>query len=131
MAAATTRNDVFAARRVSVVNALGRLASEAELAEYLDRWTDARVARSWLTLAGAAETRYTQEKLPSPGPIQDAEALGAGRGCPISVGRLCRTLHAGDPGTVLVRIKSAGHIPMKNAPKAVAGALAEFFVAER
>ena len=36
-----------------------------------------------------------------------------------------------NPETVLVRIKSAGHIPMKNDPKAGAGALAEFFVAER
>jgi pimeloyl-ACP methyl ester carboxylesterase len=35
------------------------------------------------------------------------------------------------PEAVLVRIKSAGHIPMENDPKAVAGALAEFFVAER
>ena len=35
------------------------------------------------------------------------------------------------PETVLVWIKSAGHIPMKNDPKVVAGALAEFFVAER
>jgi hypothetical protein len=32
---------------------------------------------------------------------------------------------------VLVRIKSAGHIPMENGPKAAAGAQAEFFVAER
>jgi len=35
------------------------------------------------------------------------------------------------PETRLVRIKSAGHIPMKNDAKAVAGALAEFFAAER
>ncbi len=35
------------------------------------------------------------------------------------------------PETVLVRIKSAGHIPMKNDPLAGAGALAKFFVAER
>ncbi len=35
------------------------------------------------------------------------------------------------PETVLVRIKPAGHIPMENDPKVVAGALAEFFVAER
>ena len=98
VAAATTRNDVFAARRVSVVKALGRPAGEAEIAEYLDPWTDPRVARSWLTLAGAAENRYTQEMLPGPGTIQDAEALGVGRGCPISDGRLCRRLHAEDPG---------------------------------
>jgi pimeloyl-ACP methyl ester carboxylesterase len=97
VAAATTRDDVLAARRVFVVKALGR-PGKAEIAEYLDPWTDPRVARSWLTLAGAAENRYTQEMLPGPGPIQDAEALGVGRGCPISDGRLCRTLHAGDPG---------------------------------
>ena len=31
------------------------------------------------------------------------------------------------PETTLIRIKAAGHIPMENNPKAVAGALAEFF----
>jgi pimeloyl-ACP methyl ester carboxylesterase len=35
------------------------------------------------------------------------------------------------PETRLVRIKSAGHIPMENDPQTVAGALAEFFAAER
>jgi Glutathione S-transferase, C-terminal domain/Alpha/beta hydrolase family len=65
VAAATTRDDVLAARRVSVVKALGRPASEAEIAEYLDPWTDPRVARSWLALAGAADNRYTQEILPA------------------------------------------------------------------
>jgi len=33
-----------------------------------------------------------------PAPIEDAEALGVGRGCPISDGRQCRTLRAEDPG---------------------------------
>jgi phosphoglycerate dehydrogenase-like enzyme/pimeloyl-ACP methyl ester carboxylesterase len=65
VAAATTRDDVLAARRVSVVKALGRPASEAEIAEYLDPWTDPRGARSWLALAGAADNRYTQEMLPA------------------------------------------------------------------
>jgi pimeloyl-ACP methyl ester carboxylesterase len=35
------------------------------------------------------------------------------------------------PETRLVRIKSACHIPMENNAEAVAGALAEFFVAGR
>ena len=72
-------DDVLAARGVFAVKALGR-PGEAEIGEYLDPWTDPRVARSWLTLAGAAENRYTQEMLPGPGPIQEAEALGVGRG---------------------------------------------------
>ena len=36
VAAATTSDDVLAARRVSVVKALGRPASEAEITEYPD-----------------------------------------------------------------------------------------------
>jgi pimeloyl-ACP methyl ester carboxylesterase len=35
------------------------------------------------------------------------------------------------PKTRLVRIKSAGHIPMENDPKGVAGVLAEFFAAKQ
>ena len=35
------------------------------------------------------------------------------------------------PETELVRIKSAGHIPMENDPQAVAWALSQFFSAER
>jgi pimeloyl-ACP methyl ester carboxylesterase len=35
------------------------------------------------------------------------------------------------PETRLVRIKSAGHIAREDDPKAVAGALTEFFAAER
>jgi pimeloyl-ACP methyl ester carboxylesterase len=34
------------------------------------------------------------------------------------------------PETKLVRIKSAGHIPMENDPNGVADALAQFFSAE-
>ncbi|WP_240972380.1 alpha/beta fold hydrolase [Nonomuraea composti] len=33
------------------------------------------------------------------------------------------------PGTRLVRVPSAGHIPMENDPERVAGALATFFLA--
>jgi pimeloyl-ACP methyl ester carboxylesterase len=35
------------------------------------------------------------------------------------------------PETRFVRIKSTGHIPMENNAQAVAGALSEFFAAER
>ena len=77
VAAATTRDDVLAARRMFVVKTFGR-PGEAEIAEYLDPWTDPRVARSWLTLAGAAENRYAQEMLPGLGPVHEAEALGVG-----------------------------------------------------
>jgi hypothetical protein len=90
-----------------------------------------RAIRSSTTLAGVAEDRYTQEMPPGLGPIQDAEAPGVGRGCPISGSRYAERYAREIPETVLVRIKSARRIPVKNAPRAAAGALAEFFVAER
>ena len=125
VAAATTRDDVLAARRVFAVKALER-PGEAEIGEYLDPWTDPRVARSWLALAGAADNRYTQEMLPAllqsrtPGEDDPFQTVDCAE-------RYAREI----PETRLVRIKSAGHIPMENDPKAVAGALADFFAAER
>jgi pimeloyl-ACP methyl ester carboxylesterase len=64
VAAATTVDDLLAARRNSVVTALARPAIEGEIAEYLEPWTEARVVRSWLALAGAADNRFTIDLLP-------------------------------------------------------------------
>src|ERR1700740_2830519 len=131
VAAATTRDDVLAAPRVSVVKALGRPASEAEIAEYLDPWTDPRVARSWLALAGAADHRYTTEMLPSLLQSRKPKLLGGGGDDPFQTIDYAERYAREIPETRLVRIKSAGHIPMENDPKAVAAALAEFFAAKR
>ena len=130
-AAATTRDDVLAARRVSVVKALGRPASEAEIAEYLDPWTDPRVARSWLAVAGAANNRYTMEMLPALLRSKTPKLLVWGEDDGFQMVDYAERYAREIPETRLVRIKSAGHIPMENDPKAVAGALAEFFAAER
>jgi pimeloyl-ACP methyl ester carboxylesterase len=131
VAAATTRDDVLAARRVSVVKALGRPAGEAEIAEYLDPWTDPRVARSWLALAGAADNRYTQEMLPALLQSRTPKLLVWGEDDGFQTIDYAERYAREIPETRLVRIKSAGHIPMENDPKAVAGALGEFFAAER
>jgi pimeloyl-ACP methyl ester carboxylesterase len=131
VAAATTRDDVLAARRASVVKALGRPTSEAEILEYLDPWTDPRVARSWLALAGAADNRYTQEMLPALLQSRTPKLLIWGEDDPFQTVDYAERYAREIPESKLVRIKSAGHIPMENDPKAVAGALAEFFAAER
>jgi hypothetical protein len=127
VAAATTRDDVIAARRVSVVKALGHPASEAEIAEYLDPWTDPGVTRSWLALAGAAENRYTQEMLPALLRSRTPKLLVWDEDAPFQTVDNAERYARKIPETRLVRIKSAGHIPMENDPKTVAGALAEFF----
>jgi pimeloyl-ACP methyl ester carboxylesterase len=131
VAAATTRDDVLAARRVSVVKALGRPASEAEITEYLDPWTDPRVARSWLALAGAADHRYTMEMLPALLRSKTPKLLVWGEDDPFQTVDYAERYAREIPDTRLVRIQSAGHIPMENDPKAVAGALAGFFAGEQ
>jgi len=131
VAAATTRDGVLAARRVSVVKALGRPASEAEISEYLDPWMDPRVARSWLALAGAADHQYTMEMLPALLQCRAPKLLVWGEDDEFQTVNYAERYAREIPVTRLVRIKSAGHIPMENDSEAVAGALAQFFAAQR
>jgi pimeloyl-ACP methyl ester carboxylesterase len=63
--AATTVEELLGSRRTALTTALGRPATEAELAEYLDPWHSPRVGRSWMALAGAADSRYTLDLVPA------------------------------------------------------------------
>ena len=127
VAASTTTEDVLAARRISVTKALGRPASEAEIAEYLDPWREPRVARSWLALAGAADNRYTMELMPAMRDSRIPKLLVWGEDDEFQTVDYAERFAREVPETRLVRIKSAGHIPMENDPEGVAGALAGFF----
>jgi pimeloyl-ACP methyl ester carboxylesterase len=127
VAASTTTEDVLAARRISVTKALGRPASEAEIAEYLDPWREPRVARSWLALAGAADNRYTMELMPAMRDSRIQKLLVWGEDDEFQTVDHAERFAREMPETTLVRIKSAGHIPMENDPEGVAGALAGFF----
>jgi pimeloyl-ACP methyl ester carboxylesterase len=98
VAAATTRDDVLAARRVSVVKALGRPASEAEITEYLEPWTDPRVARSLAVARGRGRPPLHHGDAAGSSAVKDAQASGVGRRGRFPDGGLCRTLCAGDPG---------------------------------
>lgn len=126
-AAATTTEDVLAARRQSLIKALARPATEAEIADYLAPWTDPRVVRSWLALAGAADHRYTIELLPALRASRTPKLLLWGEDDEFQTVDYAERFAAEIPATRLVRIRSAGHIPMENDPRAVAGALAGFF----
>ena len=127
VAASTTAGDVLAARRISVTKALGRPASEAEIAEYLDPWREPRVARSWLALADAADNRYTMELLPAMRDARIPKLLVWGEDDEFQTVDHAERFAREMPKTRLVRIRSAGHIPMENDPEGVAGALAGFF----
>jgi pimeloyl-ACP methyl ester carboxylesterase len=127
VAAATTTEDVLAARRKSVLTALARPTTESEVAEYLEPWMDPRVARSWLALAGAADNRYTMELLPRLRASQTPKLLVWGEDDSFQLVEHAERFAKEIPNTQLIRIPRAGHIPMENDAVAVARALAGFF----
>ncbi|MFI7124610.1 alpha/beta fold hydrolase [Nonomuraea sp. NPDC050153] len=126
--AATTVEELLAARRKAVTVALGRPASEAELADYLDPWNDPRVGRSWMALAGAADSRYTLDLMPALKADETPKLLVWGEDDTFQEVRYAERFAAEVPDTTLVRVPGAGHIPMENDPAGVARALAEFFL---
>jgi pimeloyl-ACP methyl ester carboxylesterase len=117
VAAATSTADVLAARRQAVTRALARPASEAEIAEYLGPWTDPRVARSWLALAGAADNRHTLELLPGLCRSTTPKLLVWGEDDQFQTVDYAERFAAEIPATRLVRIPAAGHIPTENNPR--------------
>jgi pimeloyl-ACP methyl ester carboxylesterase len=126
--AATTVGSILAARREAITNALGRPASEVELEEYLSPWTEMRVARSWMALAGAADSRYTLELLDALRADAHPKLLVWGEDDSFQPITFAERFAAEVPNTKLVRIPFAGHIPMENDRAKVAGALAGFFL---
>ena len=127
VAAATSTEDVVAARRQSLVKALARPASELEVTEYLEPWTDPRVARSWLALAGAANNRYTMGLLPDLRKSTIPKMLIWGEDDTFQTVDYAERFTSEIPATRLIRIQHAGHIPMENDAPAVGRALCEFF----
>lgn len=128
VAAATTPADILAARRTSVIAALARPASEEEITGYLEPWTDPRVARSWLSLARAADARYTLDIVPALRATAVPKLLVWGEDDAFQRIEFAERFVKDIPHTTLVRIAAAGHIPMENNPQAVAHALIGFFV---
>ncbi|WP_347567445.1 alpha/beta hydrolase [Actinopolyspora sp. BKK1] len=59
--AETTVEDLLRTRRTAMGRTTVRELSEAELDEYLDPWRDERRVRSWMSMAAAADSRYTTE----------------------------------------------------------------------
>jgi pimeloyl-ACP methyl ester carboxylesterase len=128
--AGISTEEIVAARREAVTKALAMPVTDALVRDYVDPWTDPRVARSWMALAGAADSRFTMELLDGLRRSSVPKLLVWGeddRFQPVTFAeRFAREM----PGCRLVRIPRAGHIPMENDPVAVAAAIAEFAGAE-
>jgi pimeloyl-ACP methyl ester carboxylesterase len=126
--ASTSVSDILAARRAAVTAAIGRPATEEELQDYLDPWHDARVARSWMALAGAADPKYTLELLPALRADRTPKLLVWGQDDGFQKIHFAERFASEMPNTTLVTIPGAGHIPMENDPQQVGRVLAEFFL---
>jgi pimeloyl-ACP methyl ester carboxylesterase len=125
--AATTADELVAARRGALEAAIGRPIGGEELAEYLSPWTDLRVARSWMALAGAADPRYTLELVGDLAAAAVPTLLLWGEDDTFQRVEFAERYAAEIPGATLQRIPGSGHIPMESAPDASAAALAGWF----
>lgn len=124
--AATTAEEILTARRASVTAALADAATERRIEEYLEPWTDARVRRSWMRLAGAADPRYTTDLLAALRKSAIPKLLVWGEDDEFQKVTYAEWFATDIPHSTLLRIPDAGHIPMENAPDLVARALADF-----
>ncbi|WP_433462049.1 alpha/beta fold hydrolase [Spirillospora sp. CA-128828] len=127
--AATAGDELLAARRQAVTAALAGAATEQLIAEYLDPWTDPRVRRSWLAMAGAAESRYTLDLVPALRRSTAPKLLIWGEDDGFEKVEYAEKFASEIPRTTLIRIPEADHIPTENAPGRIARALIDFFTA--
>jgi pimeloyl-ACP methyl ester carboxylesterase len=127
--AGTTAADVLAARRQAVTAALAGAATEQRIADYLDPWTALRVRRSWMALAGAADSRYTLDLVPALQRSTTPKLLIWGEEDGFEKVEYAERFASEIPRTTLIRIPDAGHIPTENDPDQIARALSDFFTA--
>jgi pimeloyl-ACP methyl ester carboxylesterase len=126
--AGTTVEQILDARRTAITTALARPAHDDELREYLSPWTDMRVARSWMSIAGAADSRYTLELVDALRADVHPKLLVWGEDDGFQQIHHAERFVAEIPESTLVRVPGAGHIPMENDPDRVAAALSAFFL---
>jgi pimeloyl-ACP methyl ester carboxylesterase len=124
--AGVTTEEIVSARREAVTRALAMPVDDALVSEYVEPWTDRRVARSWMALAGAADSRFTMELMDDLRRSTVPKLLVWGEDDQFQPLTYAERFAREIPGCRLVRIPRAGHIPMENDPGAVATALADF-----
>jgi len=130
VAAAITADEFLAARRQAVTAALAGAATEQRIADYLDPWTDPRVRRSWMAMAGAAHSRYTLDLVPVLQRSTTPKLLIWGEDDGYQKVEYAERFASETPQTTLIRIPEAAHIPTENAPDQIARALIDFFDVE-
>lgn len=125
--ASLTAADIVAARTATLPVAMARTPSASELQDYVSPWSDLRVARSWMAIAAAADSRYTLELVDGLRANTTPKLLVWGEDDTFQPVGFAERFAAEMPETRLVRVPGGGHIPMENDPAFVARAIAGFF----
>lgn len=124
-----TGEGVLANRRQAVTRVLAGVATEPLIADYAGPWTDERVRRSWMALAGAADNRYTLDLVPALRRSATPKLLIWGEDDVHETVEYAERFASEMPRTTLLRIPNADHIPTENAPDQIGRALTDFFTA--
>lgn len=122
----TTTAEVIAARQLALAKAITRPLSQQEMEEYVSPWLERRVARSWMALAGAADSRYTLELMDALRHTVVPTLLIWGEDDQFQPITYAQRLSQELPNAKLVRIPAAGHIPMEIEPQTVTDAVINF-----
>ncbi|TLM72929.1 alpha/beta fold hydrolase [Pseudarthrobacter sp. NamB4] len=122
--AATSPEELLAARTKTMQLTVKRPLSSEEIDEYVSPWQDPARGRSWMAMAGAADARYTLDLLPALKDAAVATRLIWGRGDDFQKVSFARRYVSEIPSSDLVQV-AGRHIPMEDSPREVAAAMLE------
>ncbi len=122
--AATSAEDILTGRAASTQKAVGRELSAAELADYLSPWSEPARHRSWMAMAGAADSRHTLDLVPALKAAGVPTRLVWGREDEFQKVEFAHRYVAEIHGADLVEV-AGKHIPTEDSPEAVVAAMLE------
>ena len=122
--AATSPEDLLAARTRTMQLTVERSLTAEEIDGYVFPWRSPARARSWMAMAGAADSRYTLGLLPALKAAAVPTRLIWGRDDDFQKISFARRFVAEVPSSDLVEV-AGKHIPMEDSPSDIAGAMLE------
>jgi pimeloyl-ACP methyl ester carboxylesterase len=122
--AATSPEDLLAARTKTMQLAVERPLEPEEIDDYVRPWRDPARARSWMAMAGAADSRYTLDLLPALKSAAVPTRLIWGRDDDFQKLSFARRFVGEVPSSDLVEV-AGRHIPMEDSPAEIADAMLE------
>jgi pimeloyl-ACP methyl ester carboxylesterase len=126
--AATTVEDLLAARTTSTRGSVHRTLGDTELADYLSPWYEPARARSWMAMAAAADPTYTLALVPALRQAAIPTRLVWGRDDDFQKIDYARRYVTEIPNADLVEVHGK-HIPTEDCPREVARAIREHLTA--